>query len=476
CIANPVIDFDIDKANEKPSERFSILPDTVRFREQIACAIKEYELFGEVATLRENPEKTVSDEDLVNKASQEKFDILIVPRIKKHQNFYDGVTGWYIPNMINWFFLWVPSWWVKDEIYGAEVVVELTIYSTHSYRRLLSKEFKGKATAALNDFQRGWNLFGTFTIPGSLSASNWRKVDRSITPLAMRQIEISIVKELAGSWHEYFTSEEFESQMRKWLSITVGISRYFSYNIPKLKYSEEDAISIDKIITTGSNNLLNDRTKKMLINEKATKENIESAIDFLNEHATERDFVIFYFSGYGASIPAKENDNSANNAFYLVPYDAEPEKINSTCISLDRLLKYLSKINAAETIIIIDAAFSADMDARSLTKNSIKEYPFTNLPKKEGVVLLLPCYYPNEGAREIDDHRHGVFTFYFLEGLNGAADKDKDKNISIKEAFDFLCGRVSEETQMEGTPQQPRMLGNPNSKQESSCNFSITRP
>ena len=60
---------------------------------------------------------------------------------------------------------------------------------------------------------------------------------------------------------------------------------------------------------------------------------------------------------------------------------------------------------------------------------------------------------------EIEDYRHGVFTFYALEGLKGPADANKDGLITLAELHTYLSGKVAEETEMEGNAQHPQLIG-----------------
>ena len=115
-------------------------------------------------------------------------------------------------------------------------------------------------------------------------------------------------------------------------------------------------------------------------------------------------------------------------------------------------------IQASEIAVIFDTSFGADMESRSLN-GSENELPiFEDMIKIPGRYLLLSGK-TGEGAMEIDDHRHGVFTFYFIEGIKGPADFNKDNRITLGELHEFLSGKVIEETQMEGSVQHPQLIG-----------------
>jgi hypothetical protein len=60
---------------------------------------------------------------------------------------------------------------------------------------------------------------------------------------------------------------------------------------------------------------------------------------------------------------------------------------------------------------------------------------------------------------EVEDHRHGIFTFYMLEGLKGLADADGNSTITLGELHEYLKAKVGEETEMEGSAQHPQLQG-----------------
>ena len=56
--------------------------------------------------------------------------------------------------------------------------------------------------------------------------------------------------------------------------------------------------------------------------------------------------------------------------------------------------------------------------------------------------MILSACSANEVSREADEHRHGLFTFYLLEGLNGAADTNSDGIVTINELHSYVSLKV----------------------------------
>jgi uncharacterized caspase-like protein len=52
--------------------------------------------------------------------------------------------------------------------------------------------------------------------------------------------------------------------------------------------------------------------------------------------------------------------------------------------------------------------------------------------------VILTASDANEVSAEKDDLKHGVFTYYLLEGLRGKADYDKDGVITVDEVYRYV--------------------------------------
>jgi uncharacterized caspase-like protein len=62
----------------------------------------------------------------------------------------------------------------------------------------------------------------------------------------------------------------------------------------------------------------------------------------------------------------------------------------------------------------------------------------------------------NELSMERDDMKHGVFTYYLLEGLRGKADLDGDGVITVDEIYRYVSQKVPPAT---GQNQHPVRKG-----------------
>ena len=59
---------------------------------------------------------------------------------------------------------------------------------------------------------------------------------------------------------------------------------------------------------------------------------------------------------------------------------------------------------------------------------------------------------PNETSTENDELKHGVFTYFLLEGLRGKADIDTDGIITVDEVYRYVSKEVPKATEQRQHP------------------------
>lgn len=55
--------------------------------------------------------------------------------------------------------------------------------------------------------------------------------------------------------------------------------------------------------------------------------------------------------------------------------------------------------------------------------------------------------------------KHGLFTYYFLQGLRGKADADKDGRITVKELEEYVVKNVTTQAAKMNRKQTPEVMG-----------------
>jgi WD40 repeat protein len=220
-----------------------------------------------------------------------------------------------------------------------------------------------------------------------------------------------------------------------------------------------------------------------LFNKKATKENFFNVKKKLLNTKTD-DQVIVFVSGHGML--------NRNLDFYFATYDIDFSNPEERGISFDDMEKLLDSIPARKKLMMMDACHSGEVDkgdpagfvAQNIEtspdikfRGNVKEYNFkgvnngtapssttlnssfelmqelfAGLDKGTGTVVISAA--AGKGyALESSKWNNGVFTYSILNGLkNRAADKNKDRQVTISELKDYSITQVE---QLTGGNQKP---------------------
>ena len=200
--------------------------------------------------------------------------------------------------------------------------------------------------------------------------------------------------------------------------VCVGIANYPG-KVNDLRISDNDAQTIANIFR-----VTKDASVNVLVNENATQSALQNTMQTAFANAQSNDAVILYFSGHGT--PGA-----------LVCYDG--------LLTYQRIFNIMRNCKANRKIIIADACYSGKMRTTNQKSNSYDS-------KK---VMLFLSSRTNEVSQETK-FKNSLFTIFLERGLRGGADKNKDRNITARELFDFVHDGVIEAS---SNKQHPVMWG-----------------
>ncbi len=165
--------------------------------------------------------------------------------------------------------------------------------------------------------------------------------------------------------------------------------------------------------------------------------------------------VFVYYVGHGA--PDLETGDA-----YFVPVDASLQDLKSNGYRLQTFYDNLAKIPAKKITVVLDACFSGNSMKGMLFKNISptlvkvkKEYrgPQNAVLMTSAAVDQVSGWYPEK--------RHSLFTYFFLKGLQGDADANKDGKITVGEMDAFVKEHVPYMARrLTGNEQNPVVTGN----------------
>ncbi|MCK6692526.1 MAG: caspase family protein [Thermoanaerobaculia bacterium] len=227
------------------------------------------------------------------------------------------------------------------------------------------------------------------------------------------------------------------SQNVKIYAVVVGVSRYTA--MPSLKFTDDDALRFYSFLRSPEGGGLPDEQISVLIDEAATREQVLRTMRQFFLKADANDVVLFYFSGHGLE-----------GCFLPSDFDGYNNKLRH-----DEIKNILMQSKAKHKLCIADACHSGTLNyglaAKGPAPVSVQKYYQAFEDSYGGVALLM-----SSKAEELslEDHglRQGVFTYYLLRGLNGAANANSDQIVTIRELFNYVYVKVREYTTNVQTP------------------------
>lgn len=188
--------------------------------------------------------------------------------------------------------------------------------------------------------------------------------------------------------------------------------------------------------------LFSDVNVALLMDEKASKANIEKAFQELGK-AGKSDMVIILMDGHGSADPRDPSK------FYFVPYDADSGEQEKTNVLMDK--KLFEHVHSDRVLFMTGSCFSGGF-LTGLERGRVHK-PLDFLEHVTGRFGMAAAR-----ADEVAILTHSlgmdVFGFFLLKGLRGHADTSGDGQVTVKELFDYVAENVQSYT---GGAQHPQL-------------------
>lgn len=231
----------------------------------------------------------------------------------------------------------------------------------------------------------------------------------------------------------------------KSMAILVGVQDYS--NLPDLRFCNEDvrelestlknSCQFDEIITlTDDTNDSKTHPTLGIINPT-----LRNWLKIANNGDYDR--VLIYFSGHGF------RDQKGN--LYFAPLDCDRENLEFTAVSQTRVRELLEACTRIPVkLLILDCCHAGGFRGAGIGGNGNDfSAVFANA---KGLMTMASCK-DQEVSLEWPEKRRGLFTYWLCEGLRGAADLDKDRQVDSSELHKFVADKVLVTSTKMGKPQ-----------------------
>ncbi len=248
------------------------------------------------------------------------------------------------------------------------------------------------------------------------------------------------------TWESPAKQEHPSKKFRKKYALIIGISEYKysgKHGLTNLLYADDDAFDF---VDTLKNMGWRSSHIKILTNHKATKRNIEIALESWFTKAGSRDLIIVFWSGHG--YPDPEDPEKV----YFACYDSEIN-IPATGYRMDRVRLSLEERRTKNVLFFADTCHAGKLITRG--ERGISVVPHINKLRREkkipkGWVFMVGAETDRQ-ALEHSSWSNGAFTHCLLNGLRGKADGfesigPKDGIVTMRELQTYMNTVMPDET------------------------------
>jgi len=235
------------------------------------------------------------------------------------------------------------------------------------------------------------------------------------------------------------------------VAVIVGVSKY--EKLPPVNYARRDAEAIKSYLSKTLG--YDERRIITLLDNDATLGRIQSSFRtrIKSMIAPGKSDIFVYYSGHG--VP---DVNSTEP--YLAPYGLDTYDIANTGYPLKDLYQQLADSKARSVTTVIDACFSGSSENGTIIKDISPALLRIRNPIfgiQNGTLLTASS--STQVSNWLHSKKHGLFTYYFLLGLHGKADSDRNGSITIREIADYVRDNVRAQALKMNRTQTPEIIG-----------------
>lgn len=222
-------------------------------------------------------------------------------------------------------------------------------------------------------------------------------------------------------------------ERKKTVGIAIGMSTFRHPTLSPVPFAAHDA----EMMAAYFNKLIGIPSEQvqLLTDEHALKDDfIEVFEEWLPQQAEPGSDVFIFIAGRALVNPS-------TGAVSLIPHEADPAS-PLRLISLRRLHDALARLPIQRAVLMMDLTWTSSggepsADGKEPTWNAIP----TALRGEKLVQIVGTSR--REQAHSHEKGRHGLFTYFLLKGLSGAADRDQNGIVAVGELCGYARDRVA---------------------------------
>jgi uncharacterized caspase-like protein len=218
-----------------------------------------------------------------------------------------------------------------------------------------------------------------------------------------------------------------ETGEAKLWSLLVGVNQYQDAQLPSLSYSASDCQGLAEALAEATQGF---PSKEPIVHHDfathpPTLEAVRASLEQIVAAAQPQDTILLYFSGHGVL-------DRQTGQVVLCLADTSKDHLLQTGLKLPDVLQLLHQSKVHRQMLWLDACHSGDLTLRGAKGEVTVEQPELNPARQlvellrqratqsRGFYALLSCD-QKQRSWEFPELKHGLFTYYLMQGLRGEA-------------------------------------------------------
>jgi tetratricopeptide (TPR) repeat protein len=244
----------------------------------------------------------------------------------------------------------------------------------------------------------------------------------------------------------------------KTFALLIGISRYPKESpLPNLMYADADAKTFSTLLQTPRGGDIPSSQIKLLLNNEATRDGIDSAVrTFVNQAAGAQNTLILFVAAHGHFLTINKDPKTQKIVRdpYILTADVYRQDVKTTGYPMAELRNLIAEqtFRFGKVLVYLDvchAGYVRDAASEPGLQPAVKRV----FSDREGNVGVMMAAEANSFAYEAAEFgKHGAFTYYVLDGLNGGAAHRNDPVITFADLFRHVVNGVGDLTNNTQSP------------------------
>ncbi|MBI3783235.1 MAG: caspase family protein [Deltaproteobacteria bacterium] len=218
--------------------------------------------------------------------------------------------------------------------------------------------------------------------------------------------------------------------------LSIGVSRYQQTDF-NLKYAAIDAQTVAAALGLQAGGPLYSEARTLVLTDaEVTRETILDSMERFLGQAGPNDVAVIFVAGHGVQ-------DRATGSYYFLPSSATSQNHVTAGVRMsdfDEMVRIV-RHNVRGVVLMLDTCHAGALKVAAPNLAAMED-PAARLSASEGFFLLAASK-PGEESQERAELGHGAFSYALLEGLQGAADANNDRNVSVTELFGYVAREVA---------------------------------